>query len=251
MSNPIESDFFYGNDGDIQSFFRVPKRLVRNARYKALSGNAKLLYGLFLDRMDLSSRNGWRDEYNRVYIYYPVKEIQEELHCGKNTPSILINELLDIGLIEKRHPGLGRPDVIYVKTIISDSQPDKSESIQEHDCVVGNPASRKTGSQSPEIRDAGIPKNGKPVSRNSGGLIRKNKTDMNQTEYINPSIQPTQVMETREHGNDGMDGLTRDDVRRMVEGNISGDILRDRYDPTQVDEIAALILPLQKPIGCE
>lgn len=89
---------------------------------KAISAEAKILYGLMLDRMGLSMRNRWLDEENRVYIKYPMEEIMEDLGCGRNKAVALAAELdtvKGVGLIEKRRKGLGEASWIYVKNFMT------------------------------------------------------------------------------------------------------------------------------------
>ena len=69
------NDYYYGEQIDNFTFYRVPKALFTTPRYKALSAEAKILYGLLLDRAALSTRNGWKDEHGRIFIYYTVKEV--------------------------------------------------------------------------------------------------------------------------------------------------------------------------------
>ena len=76
-------DYFYGSQSESFSFFRIPRELIKGERYKELSTDAKLLYGLLLDRMSLSAKNGWYDELGRVYIYYTVEEISEDIHAQR------------------------------------------------------------------------------------------------------------------------------------------------------------------------
>lgn len=78
----MEFDFYYGEESEIGSFYRIPRLLVLGTRFSGLSTDAKLLYGLMLDRMNLSARNGWYDGAGRVCIYYTLEEIQESLRCG-------------------------------------------------------------------------------------------------------------------------------------------------------------------------
>lgn len=75
MNNQL--DFYYGNEAEQFSFIRVPKLLFKIKRFKSISSDAKLLYGLLFDRMSLSLKNNWVDNENRVYIYYTVKEVME------------------------------------------------------------------------------------------------------------------------------------------------------------------------------
>ena len=111
--------YFYGPQSDLFSFYRMPKLLFQSDHYKKLSTDAKVLYGLLLDRMDLSAKNGWCDEQGRVYIIFTVEEIMEKLNCGNKKASQLLSELeIKAGLIERLRQGLGKPNLIYVLNFI-------------------------------------------------------------------------------------------------------------------------------------
>lgn len=111
-------DYYYGEESESCSFYRIPRLLIVGERFSGLSTDAKLLYGLMLDRMNLSARNGWYDDAGRVYIYYTLEEIQESMSCGHGKAVRLLAELdtgKGIGLIERTKQGQGRPARIYVK----------------------------------------------------------------------------------------------------------------------------------------
>ena len=112
-------DYFYGQAGELFSFFRIPKALFQEQRFQNLSTDAKILYGILLDRMSLSAKNGWRDEQGRVYIIYTVREVQKSLCCAEHKVVKLLRELEDIDLVERKRRGLGRPSLIYVKDFSS------------------------------------------------------------------------------------------------------------------------------------
>ncbi len=122
MGELLKFDYYYGVEAEQFSFYRVPCLLIKDKRFKGLSSDAKLLYGLMLDRMALSMKNGWLDDENRAYIIYAVESIMEDLGCSKPTCIKIIRELdtdNGIGLIEKKRRGLGKPDIIYVKNFAS------------------------------------------------------------------------------------------------------------------------------------
>ena len=105
------------------AFFRIPKLLITDSRFDGVSSDAKLLYGLLLDRMELSYRNGWVDEQNRVFIIFKVEEVMETLRCRSEKAVRLFAELdskKGIGLIERKRQGLGKPAIIYVKNFAGD-----------------------------------------------------------------------------------------------------------------------------------
>ena len=61
-------DYFYGQAGELFSFFRIPKALFQEPRFQSLSTDAKTLYGILLDRMSLSVKNEWFDQKGRLFI---------------------------------------------------------------------------------------------------------------------------------------------------------------------------------------
>ena len=115
----MEFDYYYGDESNQFSFYRIPRQLITGEAFKKLSTDAKLLYGLLLDRMGLSAKNGWYDDMGRVFIYYTLDEIQEDLNCGHEKAVRLLAELdtgkKGFGLIERVKQGQGRPAKIYVK----------------------------------------------------------------------------------------------------------------------------------------
>ena len=108
-------DYFYGQSDEMFSYFRVPQILFRDIRFKDLSTDAKTLYGILLDRMSLSVKNGWLDGQGRVYIIFPIQEVIDALGCADNKATKLFRELENAGLVERKRRGLGKPNLIYVK----------------------------------------------------------------------------------------------------------------------------------------
>jgi hypothetical protein len=116
----LNCEFFYGKEADNFRFYRIPQVLVTDERFKDLSYGAKILYGLFLDRVGLSNKNGWRDEFGRTFIIYSVSEVMEDMNCSKVTAIKMTNELEKAGLLEKKRRGLGMPNVMYLKKFIAE-----------------------------------------------------------------------------------------------------------------------------------
>lgn len=113
-------DFFGIEDSEQFAFYRVPKLMFKLERFKCISAEAKLLYGLCLDRMAVSQKNGWIDESGRVYIIYTVEEIMEALNCGNKKAIQLLTELeAKADLLLRKKQGLGKPNLIYVKKFVS------------------------------------------------------------------------------------------------------------------------------------
>lgn len=114
-------NYFYGQQADMFTFYRVPKVLFTDECFWNVSTDAKLLYGIFLDRMNLSARNGWIDGEGRVYIIFTIEEIKNQLGCAEKKSVKLLDELeKKCGLIERKRQGLGKPNLIYVKNFIED-----------------------------------------------------------------------------------------------------------------------------------
>lgn len=119
----MEFDYFYTEQSDQFAFYRIPKVLIVEDYFQEMSTEAKLLYGLLLDRVSLSASSGWVDEQRRVYIIYTIRSIMRDLHCGTRKAVKLLKELEAYGLIEKQIRGQGKPTLIYVKnfsTLFSD-----------------------------------------------------------------------------------------------------------------------------------
>lgn len=118
MPEHIAFEYFFGDEAEQFSYFRIPRQLIRSPQFKVLSTDAKLLYGMFLDRMGLSLKNGWFDDLGRAYIYHAVDEIREDMNCGNDKALKFLSELdtqKGIGLVERIKQGQGKPTKIYVK----------------------------------------------------------------------------------------------------------------------------------------
>lgn len=123
-------DYYYGAQAEQFNFIRIPKSMIVDPMFADLSVNAKLLYGVLLDRMNLSMKNRWFDSENRVYIIYQITEIMEDFNFSKKTAVRYLNELEDFGLVEKKRRGLGLPSLLYVKNFIvlqDHSEPDDTD----------------------------------------------------------------------------------------------------------------------------
>ena len=187
-SKILSFPFHYGDEADSYSFYRIPKILFTNPVFDVLSTDAKLLYGILLDRMHLSIRNEWMDrEDGKVFIYYPVEKIMDALSCGNKKAGHLLAELDDrkgIGLITRIHQGLGKPDKIYVHKCILPG-------FQELRCR-GDPLDVKTTEPGPseehlqECRmdmSGDVDSAGQEMSKAQGNNTDEKYTDTCDTEY--------------------------------------------------------------------
>lgn len=114
MSYTGEFDYFYGMESERYHFLIVPKLLMKDMRFSHVSAEAKLMYGLLLDRNALSQKNGWLDAQNRVYIIYTIEEMRRDLGCATEKISKVLKELETIGLLYRKRNGRGKPNYLYV-----------------------------------------------------------------------------------------------------------------------------------------
>ena len=133
MKNSMILDYFYGQTGELFSFYRIPKALFQEPRFQSLSTDAKTLYGILLDRMSLSVKNGWLDEQNRVFIIFTIEDVKRALCCADNKATKLLRELEKFGLIERKRRGLGKPSLVYVKNFSAESSKSIFQNRDFHD----------------------------------------------------------------------------------------------------------------------
>lgn len=192
-------EYFYGGQSEAFSFYRIPRQLVTGAEFRHLSTDAKLLYGMMLDRMGLSARNGWYDELDRVYIYYTLDEISEDLCCGHNKAVRLMAELdtKGIGLIERKKQGQGKPAMIYVKQFVETVPPTpRGKSASSRLPKTGSQEVSKEEVQTSQNETSRLPERGSADFPKEDASYSNN----NQTEnsYTDPSIHPPDDREMEE-----------------------------------------------------
>ena len=100
------------------SFFKFPKPFIYDEKYKVLSNNAKMLYMLLFDRLELSLKNGWHDKEGNVFQYYTNDQLMIDLNCNSNKTIIKIKkELKDAGLMTEVRQGMNLPNRIYLEAL--------------------------------------------------------------------------------------------------------------------------------------
>ena len=200
MPEIILSDYLCGDETAQFTFFKMPRQLFDNPRFKCLSTAAKLLYGMLLDRMSLSAKNGWHDDAGRVYIYYTVKEVCQDIGCGRNKAMRLLAELdtvKGVGLIERVKQGQGKPDKIFVKEISA-----------HEDTEIPNMAETNSVAPVLEVDFSDVQKPKISASRGRENRLLKvsktapNKTNKNQTEFIQINLS---ILSHRPPGPEGID----------------------------------------------
>lgn len=197
-TNEYQFGYFYGAESEQFSFYRIPKLLIKDPKFKGLSSDAKLLYGLMLERMSLSMKNGWFDDQDRAYIVYTIDMITEDLGVGRDK-AIKIMSTLDskkgIGLIERVRRGQGKPDIIYVKNFVHEisQEEEKVTEIQKsenqtsrdrHISEVGKADFKESEIATSGNRESRLP----DVGESDSNYTDKNYTDMSYPDSINLSI---------------------------------------------------------------
>ena len=126
----VEFEYFHDYESEQFAFYRIPKVLFTDEYFHDLSSDAKVLYGLMLDRMALSIKNRWIDEENKVYIIFSLEQVMKYMNCGRDKGMKTLGELdtkKGIGLIERVKQGFGKPDIIYVKSFVMKKKPESIE----------------------------------------------------------------------------------------------------------------------------
>ena len=246
----IQFDYFYGTESEQFSFIRVPRVFFTDKEhFGGLSSDAKLLYGLMLDRMSLSRKNNWFDDENRVFIIFKIEEIADRLNCGKEKACNLLKELDDehgIGLIRKKRRGLGQPSIIYVKNFLLKDAENCSDEPEIVECV------EKENAASREIRSE---KSENPFSCSSDnrfhdvGKAERSYIDINNTEksYIEDQsfYPPAENKIFPQEDSGSMDRIDRTAIERIVEDQIGYDCLMSQPDESvrnMITEIKDLIV---------
>ena len=279
----IQFDYFRGMEAEQYSFYRVPKVLFTAECFKSLSCEAKVLYGLMLDRMSLSIKNRWFDEEDRVYIIFTVEEIMELLGCGRQKAIKNIAELdseKGIGLIEKKRLGLGKPNVIYVKNfMIKDCpEPKEGEKVSENaedTQKYENQTSRSmktgfqevpksnfqkyenqtSGSMETELQEVPESDFKKCENRISGSMKIKTqevpKSNCNNTDIIKTDYSETDPIQSNLSSYAGEVRPIGEDMmekmetyRTLIQDNIDYECFVDRREKEDVDELVELMVEI-------
>lgn len=234
MPDKASSSYFYGDEATQFTYFRIPCQLITHPRFKHLSTDSKLLYGMLLDRMSLSIKNEWYDDTGRVYIYYTLEEICDNLTCGRDKAMKLLAELdtgKGVGLIERIKQGQGKPTRIYVKRFTTQELPPQPEK------KPGPPV------PPPEVDFADVQKSDFPTSR--GRNFRRaevEETDPNHTKrsqidlnHPDPSTYPPTPSARQME-------IDRCEMREEVKESIEYERLRQELPYDDVESLLELIV---------
>lgn len=248
MEKKMTFHYFYGTEADQFSFYRIPKALFTDEYFKVLSSDAKILYGLMLDRMSLSIKNQWFDEKNRAYIYFSIEDIMELLNCGRNKAIKSMQELdseTGIGLIEKRRQGFGKVNIIYVKSFMPGQKEEKV--LEETSEKFINQTSDEKSADT-EVSNVNFKKSQKQTSRSPQNKLQEvyisnpNNTNINNTD-LNEN-KSDHIISADAKGFDEDASELYQAYVNMVKENIDYESLSITHhdDMRQVDEILNLIV---------
>ena len=249
MDKKMNFKYFYGTEADQFSFYRIPKALFTNDCFKDLSSDAKILYGLMLDRMSLSIKNQWFDEENRAYIYFSIEDIMELLNCGRNKAVKSLQELDDekgIGLVEKRRQGFGKVTIIYVKSFIQEGC--EEEKKEKSKMVKFTNQTSVEEEETEEVYISNFKKSQKQTSRSPENKL--------QEVYIsnsnNTNINNTNLSENKSNHIVSADGIGSEEdemetlhaYQSLIKENLDYDslLVSHPHDKNQIDEIVDLIV---------
>ena len=254
MPSNLNLDYYYGTEAEQYSFYRIPKTLLTDPHYKKVSIEAKVLYGLLLDRMGLSVRNGWMDSERRIYIYFTQEDAMALMSCGKDKATKLFRELDQggIGLIERKKQGQGRPTRIYVKNFTLPPEPGQTPPSPE----LTPPSTPLQTAEKPQCRpldsaavktadfphSAPLETRGQDSAFSVPNKTEKNKTDSSDTESSIPPPAPSQpAPPAGAHRRMRMDEI--DGYRERIRENIGCDfLLRERpYDRDEINGYVELM----------
>ena len=193
----LKFNYYYGKEAESFSFFRIPKLLFTDPIFSKLSSDAKVLYGILLDRMSLSMKNKWMDEANKVYIIFTIEEVEETMNFGRNKAVNTMKELESFGLIEKKRRGLGKPNIIYVKNFLVETEnrqvEKKRETVVNIDHIENYPDNKFQKVSNINLQkfknqtSRSLENKSQEVSKTNSNNTNINKTECSDTEYNNTS----------------------------------------------------------------
>ena len=235
MPEVILSDYFYGAESEEFIYFKIPRLLITDPKFKHVSTDAKLLYGMLLDRMGLSAKNDWYDDHGRVYIYYTVDEICEDMCCGRDKAMKLLAELdkkKGIGLVERVKQGQGRPTKLYVKRFTTRTAPSKPDPPPSDDLMPCSEVEKNHPKRSEKSTPRSRKKPPQEVEKTDPNQTKRNQPDSN---HPDPSIPPPKPPDTAM-------GMDRYELREEVKANIDFENLRRAHPYDDVESLLELVV---------
>ena len=259
MEQKVSFNYFYGSQADQYSFYRIPKALFKNDYFRGLSSDAKILYGLMLDRMSLSIKNQWFDDENRAYIYFSIEDIMELLNCGRNKAVKSLQELDSengIGLIEKKRQGFGKTNIIYVKSFMMADEEKTAEDIPSDQETEPQKFTIQTyeGEESDqEVYKTNFKKSQKQTSRSPENKLQEvyiSNPNYNNSSYNNISDNESYPIQSEENRFDNDNKAYIQAYEELVKENIDYESLLISH-PVQKDLIQGIYEMILETVLCQ
>ena len=253
----IEFNYFYGNEAEQFTYYRIPKLLITSPEFKRVSDSAKLLYGLMLDRMSLSIKNGWVDDENRAFIYFTTNDVMEQMCCGTEKATKLLAELdveKGIGLIERKKQGQGKPAIVYLKKFyVDDNGNDRNARLSETEIPDFRESKVKTfenrNTRLSEVESADFRESKCNYNKYNNTYVNdteKSYTERNDTEITSYPINQVNCNTSPSPVGKGIDTMRwiekRQTYEKIIKNNIDYDIIVNNYGKAWLDEIVAVMV---------
>ena len=253
----VQFEYFYGSQAEQFAFYRIPKLLITSPEFKRVSDSAKLLYGLMLDRMSLSIKNGWVDDENRAFIYFTTNDVMEQMCCGTEKATKLLAELdveKGIGLIERKKQGQGKPAIVYLKKFyVDDNGNDRNARLSETEIpdfrkskvkTFENRNTRLSEVESADFRES--KSNYNKYNNTEFNDTEKSYTERNDTEITSYPINQVNCNTSPSSTGKGIDTMRwiekRQTYEKIIKNNIDYDIIVNNYSKAWLDEIVAVMV---------
>ena len=253
----VQFEYFYGSQAEQFSFYRIPKLLITSPEFKRVSDSAKLLYGLMLDRMSLSIKNGWVDDENRAFIYFTTNDVMEHMCCGTEKATKLLAELdveKGIGLIERKKQGQGKPAIVYLKKFyVDDNGNDRNARLSETEIPDFRKSKVKTfenrNTRLSEVESADFRESKCNYNKYNNTYVNdteKSYTERNDTEITSYPINRVNCNTSPSPAGKGIDTMRwiekRQTYEKIIKNNIDYDIIVNNYSKAWLDEIVAVMV---------
>ena len=253
----VQLEYFYGNQAEQFAFYRIPKLLITSPEFKRVSDSAKLLYGLMLDRMSLSIKNGWVDDENRAFIYFTTNDVMEQMCCGTEKATKLLAELdveKGIGLIERKKQGQGKPAIVYLKKFyVDDNGNDRNARLSETEIPDFRKSKVKTfenrNTRLSEVESADFRESKCNYNKYNNTYVNdteKSYTERNDTEITSYPINQVNCNNSPSSAGKGIDTMRwiekRQTYEKIIKNNIDYDIIVNNYSKAWLDEIVAVMV---------
>ena len=253
----VQFEYFYGNQAEQFAFYRIPKLLITSPEFKRVSDSAKLLYGLMLDRMSLSIKNGWVDDENRAFIYFTTNDVMEQMCCGTEKATKLLAELdveKGIGLIERKKQGQGKPAIVYLKKFyVDDNGNDRNARLSEIEIPDFRKSKVKTfenrNTRLSEVESADFRESKCNYNKYNNTYVNdteKSYTGRNDTDITSYPINQVNCSTSPSSTGKGIDTMRwiekRQTYEKIIKNNIDYDIIVNNYSKAWLNEIVAVMV---------